>query len=95
MSWEEYEHAVKTLLERICATGLSFDAIAPVLRSGGIPGNVLAIRLKITRIIPLQFKYLGHPARLKQLDSTPCQLMPGLPNILICEKFTAPNGEVI
>src|ERR1700722_14163658 len=92
MSWEEYGHVVQTLLEKICATGLSFDAIAPVLRSGGIPGNALAIRLQITRIIPLQFKYQGHPAKLEQMDSTPRQSMPGLPNILICENNTSTGG---
>lgn len=92
MSWQEYGAAVQTLLEKIIATGLSFDAIAPILRSGGIPGNLLAIRLQITRIIPLQFKYVGHPARLEQMDSTPRPSIRGLSNILICDNNTSTGG---
>jgi len=89
MRWSEYGAAVQTLLEKVHARGVFFDAIAPIMRSGGIPGNVLAIRLQITRIIPLQFKYKSDPARLEsmnpiQLPSTNERL-----NILICENNTS------
>jgi hypoxanthine phosphoribosyltransferase len=92
MSWDEYGAAVQTLLDRVRATGLSFDAISPIMRSGGIPGNVLAIRLQITRIIPLQFKYLSDPARLEQINPAPPPSIAGQPNILICENNTSTGG---
>jgi len=92
MSWEEYGATVQTLLDRISASGVSFDAIAPIMRSGGIPGNVLAIRLQITRIVPLQFKYLSHPPRLEQMNAMSFQPIPDCPNILICENNTCTGG---
>jgi hypoxanthine phosphoribosyltransferase len=92
MSWEEYGATVKTLLDEVCASGVAFDAIAPILRSGGIPGNVLAIRLQITRIIPLQFKYLSHPPRLEQTNLMPRQPVTDPVNILICENNTSTGG---
>src|ERR1700722_8724744 len=92
MSWEEYGHVVQTLLEKICATGLSFDAIAPIMRSGGIPGNALAIRLQITRIIPLQFKYMAQPSRLELMNPALPQPINERLNILICENNTSTGG---
>ncbi len=89
MSWEEYGAAVQTLFDKINTSGVSFDAIAPIMRSGGIPGNVLAIRLQITRIIPLQFKYLSQPARLEPMNPMPVQPTTDPLNILICENNTS------
>jgi len=88
MSWTEYGAAVQALLDKILASGQTFDAIAPILRSGGIPGNLLAIRLQITRLIPLQFKYRTHPARLEQMNPLP-KSIGNCPNILICENNTS------
>jgi hypothetical protein len=71
MSWEEYGAAIQALLEKIQASGCLFDAIAPIMRSGAIPGSALAIQLRITKIIPLQFKYLHHPPRLESMMPLP------------------------
>src|SRR6185437_7062490 len=92
MSWDEYGANVKTLLNRVCASGVAFDAIAPIMRSGGIPGNLLAIRLQITRIIPLQFKYMSQPSRLEPMHSLPSQPTTDRLNILICENNTSSGG---
>lgn len=91
MSWEEYGGAVQALLAKIRNRNRMFDAIAPILRSGGIPGAVVAINLKITRIIPLQFKYAHQPVKLVQMLPIPTlpQGMPESPNILICENNTS------
>jgi len=92
MCWEEYGAVVGTLLDRVWATRLSFDAVAPIMRSGAIPGNVLAIRLQITRLIPLQFKYFSHPARLDQTNPMQTQAITDHLNILICENNTSTGG---
>src|SRR4051812_21182535 len=64
MSWEEYGTALQRLSKKVQASGFTFDAIAPIMRSGAIPGSALAIHLRIAKIIPLQFKYLRQPTRL-------------------------------
>lgn len=92
MSWEEYGDAVETLLDQVCAGGVTFDAIAPIMRSGGIPGNALAIRLQVMRIIPLQFKYMSQPARLESMNAAPTQPATDRLNILICENNTSTGG---
>ncbi|MDB6123325.1 MAG: hypothetical protein JWQ71_2318 [Pedosphaera sp.] len=91
MSWTEYGVALDVLLKKIQASGLLFDAIAPILRSGAIPGSALAINLRITKIIPLQFKHLRHPARLESMLPMPAllQKLPEAPAILICENNTS------
>jgi hypoxanthine phosphoribosyltransferase len=90
MSWAEYGAAVQALLKKILASHQTFDAIAPILRSGGIPGNLLAIRLQITNLIPLQFKYRSHPSRMEELNPLPPTRIPAHPNnILICENNTS------
>lgn len=91
MSWEEYGIAIQLVLGKIRASGIVFDAVAPIMRSGGIPGNALAISLGVTKIIPLQFKYLRQPARLESMVTVPAllQKVPAPSNILICENNTS------
>ncbi|WP_150107656.1 hypothetical protein [Pedosphaera parvula] len=91
MSWEEYGAALQVLLEKIQASGILFDAIVPIMRSGAIPGSALAIQLRITKIIPLQFKYRLQPNRLESIMPMPPPLpeTPGPCNILICENNTS------
>jgi hypoxanthine phosphoribosyltransferase len=89
MSWAEYAAAVERLADRVSQRGILFDAVAPILRSGGIPGNVLAIRLQITRIIPLQFKYLLDPAKPEPMNPLPCHPSADPLTILICENNTS------
>lgn len=92
MSWAEYGAVVQALLGKVCASGVAFDAIAPIMRSGGIPGNMLAIRLQITCIIPLQFKYFSQPARLEPMNPLPPQPKTDHLNILLCENNTSTGG---
>jgi hypoxanthine phosphoribosyltransferase len=91
MSWEEYGAAIQGLLRKIRASGIQFDAVAPIMRSGAIPGNAVAISLGVTKIIPLQFKYLRQPDGLKSMMPMPTSLqrMPAPSNILICENNTS------
>jgi hypoxanthine phosphoribosyltransferase len=91
MSWEEYGTVINKLFDRLVESGLRFDAMAPIIRSGSIPGSVLAIRLRIVRVIPLQFKYWHNPTRLEQMISMPsgCQQVTDPRSILICENNTS------
>lgn len=94
MLYQEFGEIVKKLirkLENYCAKGkIKFDIVAPILRSGGIIGSILAVHFEITRLMPIQLKYDYHPTRLKQLLSLPqlLQSIPLAPNILVCETNT-------
>jgi hypoxanthine phosphoribosyltransferase len=98
MSWNEFGVILSTLIEKIVLYqnnhSIKFDIIAPILRSGMIPATAIANKLKITRILPIQVKYiyneLSQKPDLKQVLSTPKLLQPisELPNILICESNT-------
>ncbi len=92
MFWQEYGAAIETLADKIRQADIAFDAIAPILRSGGIPGNLLAIRFQITRIIPLQFKYRSDRAIPDQINSMPLRRTPDPLTILICENNTSTGG---
>jgi hypoxanthine phosphoribosyltransferase len=57
MSWGEFHDIVRDIIQRLQQTGIQFDACAPMLRSGAIPGTMIANKLKIIPVIPLQVKY--------------------------------------
>ena len=42
--------------------GISIDAVAPILRSGGFPGCHLASKLGVTSVLPLQYKHTYEPS---------------------------------
>jgi len=98
MSYQEYGEIIKKLIVKIenylKENNLEFDLIVPILRSGGIPGDILAIHFGITKILPLQFKYFYNPARIEQVLSVPkiFQKVPSSPRILISENNTS-GGE--
>jgi hypoxanthine phosphoribosyltransferase len=61
MSWDEFGDIVNKLIVDIQefsnANSIHFDAIAPILRNGAIPGTIIANKLDITTILPIQVKY--------------------------------------
>jgi hypoxanthine phosphoribosyltransferase len=71
MSWAEFGEVMNNLVDKIRVyisnKDMTFDAIAPILRSGAIPGMVIANKLKITTILPIQVKYCHDNNRPKQL----------------------------
>lgn len=93
MSWEEYGLVIEKLYQSITnyikENHIIIDAVAPIIRSGGITGNVLAIKLGIISIIPLQLKYLRNPDRIETLI-VPKQAgdQKQFKNILVCETNT-------
>ena len=55
MTWNEFETIVNDLIKRVSI--YPFDAVAPILRSGAIPGTMIGNKLKIIKTIPVQVKY--------------------------------------
>ncbi|OGM11379.1 hypothetical protein A2Z22_01185 [Candidatus Woesebacteria bacterium RBG_16_34_12] len=99
MSYEEFGKVVNKLIKKLedysKAKGVNFDIVAPLLRSGGVPGSIISIHFQITRIFPIQFKWFYNPKlELRKLLSIPkiLQNIPKNPNILICETNTG-TGE--
>ncbi len=94
MSWEEFGKALNQLQSKILAysqsSGTAFDIIAPILRSGGVTGLTLAIRLGVTAVLPIQLKHVPNATVPKQLLSIPSMLQDvgDSPSILICETNT-------
>lgn len=76
-------------IEDYCSsTQTVFDAVVPVLRSGAIPGIILAVKLKVLRILPLQLKYKYETGKLDQLLELQQVKLPKKAKLLICENYT-------
>jgi len=61
ISWEEYGQTLDSLFGKVNKytreSGTKIDAIIPLLRGGNFPGTFLAFKLKMLRIVPIQYKY--------------------------------------
>ena len=94
MSWEEVSILINQLASDIKEffkiEGEKIDVISPMLRTGGITGGLLSIKLKVVPILPIQFKYFYKPTIIKQIISVP-EILVEIPknvNILLCEGNT-------
>ena len=95
ITWSELE----MLTDRLIASVSSYfenknekvDVIAPLLRTGGIIGGMLASKMKVVPMLPVQFKYSYNPLTSHQITSIPDMLveLPESMNILLCEGNTS------
>lgn len=92
MGWEEFHTIVSDLATRLLAYqrqhGFTFDAVAPLLRSGAIPGTMLASKLRVVPMVPLQIKhdYAAQQVGIKLRPAVPDGLDAAAPlNILVAE----------
>ncbi|OGY08683.1 MAG: hypothetical protein A2782_04160 [Candidatus Blackburnbacteria bacterium RIFCSPHIGHO2_01_FULL_43_15b] len=92
LSWEEYEEALKLLLQKIEdyleKNSLRVDAVVPILRGGAFPGTYLAYKLNLLRVVPVQYKYFYDDGKieLRQLLGLPEGLqLPESPTFLLVE----------
>src|SRR3989338_3802838 len=91
MSWEEFDRLTDVLINKVnvyfSAQGTHVDVISQLHRTGGIVGSVMAIKMKIVPLLPVQFKYSYHPTRIDQIISVPDILIdvPEEMHILLCE----------
>lgn len=74
LSWKEYDRALQNLHKQtgqyLKKHNLTVDAIVPIFRAGAIPATYLAYKLRVLRILPLQYKYFfskDHKINLKKL----------------------------
>jgi hypoxanthine phosphoribosyltransferase len=91
VSWAELGCWVEKLAAEIIAITGPVHAVAPLLRSGGVLGSMLAIRFGTIPILPLQFKYAYSPTRLERLLEPPMLRfsLPDAPTILLTEGNTS------
>lgn len=84
ISWDEFGNLTTKLLNNIQVYlnnhKISLDAIAPILRNGAIPGTIIANKLEITTLLPVQVKY-------DYGSNRPEQLLP------FCKPLTSDLGE--
>ena len=92
MTWAEFDSLINTLIAKVSYLdgNSQINVIAPLLRTGGIVGSVLSIKMKIVTMLPVQFKYSHHPTTINQILSIPDILhkAPQSLNILLCEGNT-------
>lgn len=77
-SWEEFgkgcEKIYKKIFDYTQENNVKIDAIVPILRGAMTLGSFLAYKLKILRILPVQYKYFfvgENKAELRQILFTP------------------------
>ncbi len=92
LSWEQYGKILDKLYNNIIsytdASNIHFDAVVPVLRGGGVVGTFLTGKLKVLRVIPIQYKYFVNQKHvyLKRLLPLSSEVtLPKNANILIAE----------
>lgn len=97
MTWKEFDELVNNLLVQVRAHfgDRRIDCVTPLHRTGGIVGGMLAIKLGIVPILPVQFKYSYNPTRIDQIAELPKMLIdiPVNPTILFAEGNTS-GGSV-
>lgn len=93
MSWDEFDKLINVLVEKITeyfGNTQKVNVIAQLHRTGGIVGGVLAIKMNVIPMLPLQFKYSYNPTRIEQITSVPDILVdvPEDMNIILAEGNT-------
>lgn len=99
VSWAEFDNLVDEILDKINIYFQDKDekinVITPLLRTGGIVGGVVGIKMRVLITLPVQFKYSYNPTKIKQILSIPDILteIPEPMNILLCEGNTS-SGSI-
>src|SRR3989344_9503839 len=94
MNWEEFSQITDDLISKINTyfeDKEKINVITPLLRTGGIIGGILSIKMKVFTMLPVQFKYSYNPKAVNQVISIPDILINiSQPmNILLCEGNTS------
>jgi len=93
VSWDEYEKVLQTLLKKIQdyvkKNNLKIDIVVPILRGASFSGAYLAYKLKLIRIVPVQYKYFfdeNKKIELRRLLGLPADIsLSEKPTILVVE----------
>ncbi|HEY4502530.1 MAG TPA: hypothetical protein VJH21_01730 [Candidatus Paceibacterota bacterium] len=94
MSWEEFDKLTNVLIQKITdyfEGTKNVRVVSQLHRTGGIVGSVLAIKMEIVPLLPLQFKYSYNPTEIRQIISVPNILVdvPEEMNIVLAEGNTS------
>jgi len=93
MSWQEFGNTLELLLNKIekyiHTHNITFDAVIPILRSGGIPASAIAIHFNILHILPIQFKFFGKKNHKCIMPPKKIKFPSPTPHFLICETNTS------
>jgi hypothetical protein len=101
MSWAEFDELIDALIAKtsayFSANGGKVDVVTPLLRSGGVVGGVVAIKMHVFTMLPVQFKYSYHPTVVNQIISIPDILTPMSAdmNIVLCEGNTSTGSIAV
>ena len=94
MGWEEMSETIDGLIKKVNAyfnsRGEKVSVISPLLRTGGIIGGIIAAKMRIVPMLPIQLKYSYQPTISNQIISLP-EILVDLPqpmNVLLCEGNT-------
>jgi hypoxanthine phosphoribosyltransferase len=93
MSWKEFDILINGLAKKVDSyfkeTNQKIDLITPLHRTGGIVAGIVAIKLRVIPMLPIQFKH--SPEKIDQISELPEMLinLPDNPNILFCEGNTS------
>jgi hypothetical protein len=85
LPWPEFGEAFEALAARAARRG-PFDAVVPILRSGAVTGGMLAVRLGVAVVLPIQLKVAHRPERIVTVVRLPrSRALPPRPRILVCD----------
>jgi len=99
MSWDEMDSLINLLIEKINKYFNEHSKQAHVVsqlhRTGGIVGSLLALKMGIIPLLPVQFKYSYNPTKINQIISVPDILVevPEDMNVILAEGNTG-SGKV-
>ncbi|MBN2095282.1 MAG: hypothetical protein JW727_04490 [Candidatus Aenigmarchaeota archaeon] len=91
LSWQEYGKTLEILADKVSdyvlRSNLKVDAVVPILRAGAIPGTTLAYKLKVLRILPVQYKYFFSEGNmeLRAILRLQTSELPEKPTLLVVE----------
>lgn len=102
MDWAEFQNHVDTLIDKLNTYQdthkINFDAVAPILRSGAIPATMIANKMRILPVIPLQVKYNYEGQKLSALITPICPVSLNKDdalNIMVVECNTCTNRSAV
>lgn len=99
MSWDEMNSLINILIEKINKYfnehNKQIHVVSQLHRTGGIVGSLLAIKMGIITLLPVQFKYSHNPTKINQIISVPDILVevPDNMNVILAEGNTS-SGKV-
>lgn len=95
MTWGEVDDLVDIIIAKVLDKNI--NVVAPLLRTGGIVGGIVSIKMKVEMILPVQFKHTYQPKKISQMISLPDLLcdVPDSLNILLCEGNTSTGSTAI